>query len=186
MPFFNAAADRVVKLTAANVVTAAGPTTVAANTIVPVDTTANAVGITLPTSPPEGSRIVLKHITQGGANVVTVTAGGSAKFNKADGSTSKTLVLLNQAMNLQYAATAALWYVVSEDMPLLAMDTRYVARVASTTAALVAVANDINTADKYIGKMVFNATTGKPVYATGTTAASVWKDAVGVLAHTPV
>jgi hypothetical protein len=107
------------------VVTAAGPTTVAVNTIVPVDTTSNTVAITLPTAPADGSRIVLKHIIQGGTNSVTITPGGSDKFNKAGGSTTKTLVLLNQAINMQYAATPALWYVTAEDQPLLAMDARY-------------------------------------------------------------
>lgn len=56
----------------------------------------------------------------------------------------------------------------------------------STTAALAAVANAINTGGKFAGKMVFNTTTGKPVWAVGPLAADVWKDATGATAHTPI
>jgi hypothetical protein len=57
----------------------------------------------------------------------------------------------------------------------------------STTAALAAVGNAINTTGKYQGKMVFNSTTNILVVAVGSTAASVWANAgTGVTAHTPV
>lgn len=114
-------------LTNAAVVTAVGPTTVAANTIVPVDTTSNAVGLTLPTAPADGTRIVAKLVTQGGTNAVTITRGGSTDvFNKAGGLTTATLSLLNQAISLQYAATPAIWYVTTAETPLAATDLRYV------------------------------------------------------------
>lgn len=58
--------------------------------------------------------------------------------------------------------------------------------ITATTAQLEDIAADINVLYKYTGKQVFNTTLNKPVYATGSTAASVWNDAVGVLAHTPV
>lgn len=58
--------------------------------------------------------------------------------------------------------------------------------VTSTTAALEAVGNAINTTNKYAGKRAFNTTTGKPVYATGAAAADVWVDATGATAHTPI
>jgi hypothetical protein len=56
----------------------------------------------------------------------------------------------------------------------------------STTAALAAIANAVNTTGKYKGKMVFNETTGILVVAADTTAAAVWKNAgSGATAHTP-
>lgn len=55
-----------------------------------------------------------------------------------------------------------------------------------TTAELAAIGNAINTIGKYAGRFVFNATTSKPVWAVGTTAAAVWVDATGATAHTPV
>ena len=59
--------------------------------------------------------------------------------------------------------------------------------VTSTTAALAALANAINTsARKEAGFMVFNTTTNKPVWAVGNTDASVWVDATGATAHTPI
>lgn len=57
----------------------------------------------------------------------------------------------------------------------------------STTAALAAVGNAINTSGKYAGKLVFNTTTGILVVANGALAADTWKNAgTGVVAHTPV
>jgi len=57
----------------------------------------------------------------------------------------------------------------------------------STTAALAAVGNAINTTGKYKGKLVFNDTTDMLVVAKDSLAASVWKNAgTGVTAHTPV
>lgn len=59
-------------------------------------------------------------------------------------------------------------------------------RVTSTTAALAAIGNAINTVDKYVGKPVFNTTTSKTVYAVGATAGALWLDHAGATAHTPV
>ena len=60
------------------------------------------------------------------------------------------------------------------------------APVVSTTAALDAIGNAINTTGKLVGKEVFNTTTGLPVWAVGTTAGALWVDATGGTAHTPV
>lgn len=57
--------------------------------------------------------------------------------------------------------------------------------VLSTTAALAAVANAINTTGKFAGKQVLNQTTNKPVWAVDGTAAGLWKDATGTTAHSP-
>lgn len=56
----------------------------------------------------------------------------------------------------------------------------------STTAALAAIGNAVNTSGKYAGKHYFNTTTNKPVWATGSSAGSTWVDATGTVAHTPV
>lgn len=59
-------------------------------------------------------------------------------------------------------------------------------QLTATTAELEDETHSINTSEKWIGKQVFNTTTGKPVYAVGTLAVDAWNDAVGALAHTPV
>ena len=57
---------------------------------------------------------------------------------------------------------------------------------AYTTAALVAIGNIINTSnDKIVGYMLFNVTTGKPVWSLGPNANSLWVDATGATVHTP-
>lgn len=57
----------------------------------------------------------------------------------------------------------------------------------STTAALAAVGNAVNTTGKFKGKQVFNETTGILVIAADASAASVWKNAgTGATAHSPV
>lgn len=56
----------------------------------------------------------------------------------------------------------------------------------STTAALAAIGNAINTTGKFEGKQVFNSTTKILVVAVGPAAADVWANAgTGVTAHTP-
>ena len=55
-----------------------------------------------------------------------------------------------------------------------------------TTANLADVSATVNTVGKVLGKVVYNTTTNTPVWADGATAASVWVDATGSTAHTPV
>lgn len=63
----------------------------------------------------------------------------------------------------------------------------YVGQATSGTAALAAIGNAINTADKYLGKTVFNTNTAKLLVALGSTAGSVWANAAtGATEHTPV
>lgn len=56
----------------------------------------------------------------------------------------------------------------------------------ATTAELADIGDVVNTTYKFPGKQVFNTTTGKPVFATGTGAADAWVNADGTTAHTPV
>tara|TARA_R110000851_G_scaffold4635_1_gene18866 strand:- start:22 stop:2289 length:2268 start_codon:yes stop_codon:yes gene_type:complete len=56
----------------------------------------------------------------------------------------------------------------------------------TTTAALADIANEINTMGKYDGKQVYNADTNFPLWASGSAASSVWRDATASTAHTPV
>ncbi len=56
----------------------------------------------------------------------------------------------------------------------------------STTAALAAIGNAINTTNKFAGKVVINTTSGAIVTANGATAAATWLALDGTTAHTPV
>lgn len=105
--------------------------TAAVSDFVPVDTTSGNVTITLPTAPADKSRIAVKHVIQGGTNTVSINCGGSDLFNKSGGSSSISLSLVNQAVTLQYSASPALWYVISDDMPLGSLDARYARLTAS-------------------------------------------------------
>jgi hypothetical protein len=91
---------------------------------IPVDTSGGNVTITLPSAPTNNTRVEIKminttvNVTNGyGNNIVTFSTGGSDVFNKASGPTSGYLTLLNQAVMLQYAASPAIWYVQSDDLP---------------------------------------------------------------------
>jgi len=135
-----------------HIVVALNPTAVktanynaAVNDFVPVNTTSGAIVITLPTTPADQSQIGIKHIIQGGTNIVTINAGGSDVFNKAGGSTSLTLPLVNQGLLLLYKS--GIWYVVSDDLPLSALDTRYTVSPAftGTPTAPTPSANDNST-----------------------------------------
>jgi hypothetical protein len=121
-----------------------GAYTAAAGDLVPVDTTSAAVTVTLPSAPADKTRVAVKHVIQGGTNAVTIAAGGSDVFNKAGGSTSLTLTLLNQSVSLQYKATGGIWYVVADDEPLSALDARFL-RAANSLSELSGTASTART-----------------------------------------
>jgi len=55
----------------------------------------------------------------------------------------------------------------------------------ATTAELEDITSDVNTKGKYDGKPQYSTATNKPLWASGGTAADVWRDAQGVTQHTP-
>lgn len=113
-----------------------------ANDYVPVDTTSGTVTVTLPSAPADGVRVGVKHVIQGGTNAVTVARGGSDVFNKAGGSTSLSLPLLNQGFILQYKASTGIWYAQSGDTPLSQLDARFLALTAVDTDTALAANSD--------------------------------------------
>lgn len=54
-----------------------------------------------------------------------------------------------------------------------------------TTAELANAADAINTQNKKVGRMVWNSTTGVPVWADGPLPTDTWSGADGVADHTP-
>lgn len=120
--------------------------TAVAGDLVPIDATSTAVTITLSTAPVDKSRITVKKLDSS-SNIVTVQAGGGDVFNKASGSTSVTLSLQNQAVSLQYMASSAIWYVVSDDLPLSSLNTTYVAKSAFIVTVSKARGGDYCTLD---------------------------------------
>jgi hypothetical protein len=109
--------------------------TASAGDFVPVDTTGGAVTITLPAAPADRTLIEVKHVIQGGTNAVTVACGGSDVFNRAGGATSFTLPTLAQGALLQYKSSAALWYVLADDLALSQLDARFATAAQGTLAA---------------------------------------------------
>ena len=101
-----------------------------------------------------------------GTHVVTVTWSGRTVY-------TKTVVLSgDQGVILDVSPT------VQQQLAVGAPET-------STTAALNAIGNAINTTNKYTGKQVWNTTTGILCVADGATAASTWSEADGTVEHTP-
>jgi len=95
----------------------------AANEYVPIDTSSGTVQVTLPTTPADGTVVVVKRVA-GATNLGTVVTGGSDVFNVSGGSTTATVTLLNQHYTFTYRATGAIWYVESS-FSLSSLDTRY-------------------------------------------------------------
>jgi hypothetical protein len=115
----------------------------AAGDFVPVDTTAGSRTITLPTAPPDGTRVAVKHVIQGGTNTVTINCGGSDVINKAAGAVTATLLLLAQGMIFHYQASTHIWYIEADDLALAQLDAhndaRYDAAGVASSAVLAAV-----------------------------------------------
>jgi hypothetical protein len=97
--------------------------TAAAGDLVVADTSASAFAVTLPSAPADKTAIAVKLIAAG--NTLTINPGGSDVFNKAGGSTSLTLTLVNQGYLLTYKASSGIWYVLTDDLPLGQLDSRY-------------------------------------------------------------
>ena len=81
----------------------------AAGDLVPVDTTTQAVTITLPNAPADKTQVAVELITQGGSNAATVACAGSDVFSKTGGPTTLTLPLPGQGTWLEYTAAAGIW-----------------------------------------------------------------------------
>lgn len=104
---------------------AASPYAAAAGDFVPVDTTAGNVQITFPTAPVDNALLAIKHVIQGGTNVVNLVLGGSDVFNKAGGAATGSLALSNQGIICLYKASSAIWYVIADDLSLSQLDLRF-------------------------------------------------------------
>lgn len=140
--------------------------TAAVGDFVPCDTnTTGAFTVTLPTAPADLSQIAVKMILQASTNVITIAAGGSGVFNKAGGSTTLTLSLLNQGVILQYKSSSAIWYVLADDLALSQLDTRYNNTSGNgITVTGVSVAIDTSvTVDKTTSQTLTNKTLTAPV-----------------------
>lgn len=92
---------------------------------VPVDCSAGSFTLQLPTTPPDGVNIGCKMILTSSTNSILIKTGGSDAFNKAGGSATLQIILLNQGMTLQYKATTGIWYVTSDNLALSTLDARY-------------------------------------------------------------
>ncbi len=116
-----------------------------ANDLVPVDTTGANRIVNLPTAPADAAIVGVKHVIQGGTNIVTINTGGSDVFNKAGGSTSVTLPFANEGYLFQYKASTGIWYIISNDIPLTALDARFVQQGAAGAITNAMLAGSITT-----------------------------------------
>lgn len=106
--------------------------TATANQMISADATGAAFAITLPTTPPVGTQVMVKKVDTS-TNLVTINAGGTAHFDTSTGSNSTTLTLPNQAKTFQYSS--GVWVTASDDLSLTQLDTHYDARYTPMFAA---------------------------------------------------
>ncbi len=85
------------------------------------------------------------------------------------------------AAGLRWTGSALLAY-----RPTPAVERHVAINDSATTGQLASAADRVNTQDKYAGKMVWNATTARPVWASGGVSTSTWVDSTGAVLHTPV
>jgi hypothetical protein len=114
-----------------------------------------------------------------GTEIVEITKGGLKMKERADHAGTPT------------ATWAELWLNDDAAQKMLFTDDAgadfVLNTVSETTTNLASITAEINTsASKHAGQMVWNSTTGAPVWAAGAADGSVWVDATGATAHTPV
>lgn len=156
--------------------------TAVAGDLVPCNTTSGSFTITLPSAPANNSRILIKHIIQGGTNIVSIVCSGSDVFNKTGGGTTITLSLLNQGYTFQYS-TIGIWIVTASDYSLGSLDSRFLATTQLGSSVLEADATNFVTGvstinpyyrnkeagGKYLSWNFTNGTTGWSSSGSGTT-----------------
>lgn len=88
-----------------------------AGDLIPCDNTGGSFTVTLPTAPTDRTLVCVKLVLQTGSNTISIATGGSDVLNKAGGSTSYSISLLNESVLLQYNTTASVWTILSDDIP---------------------------------------------------------------------
>lgn len=106
------------------------------NSLVPVDTTAGAVTVTLPSAPTDRTVVAVIMVKQGGSNAVTVACSGTDVFQVAGGATTATISSVLTGAMWQYSAAAGIWYELS------APGTSAVSSVFGRTGAVAAQSGD--------------------------------------------
>jgi hypothetical protein len=97
-----------------------------AGDLVPWDLSGGSYIQTLPAVPADKTVVAAKIIvTPNSTNTLTIASAGSDVFNKAGGSTTLTLLGANRGVLLQYDVLTGIWTVLSDDLPLSFLDTRY-------------------------------------------------------------
>jgi hypothetical protein len=155
----------------------------------PIEITSTAVTLTVPLLLPAATTSIPSLRIPHGAAPSSPTNGDmwlttAGLFLRVNGATYGPYAALNTLVT-GFAAAAG---VPSASDTLLQMLQKLAGNnvITSTTAALEAIGNAINTANKVTGRMVFNTTTNSPAWSVGATAGSVWVDATGATVHTPV
>lgn len=104
--------------------------------LIPVDLSSQSVTVTLPSAPADKAQVAVKVVTVGASRSLTVATSGSDVFHKSGGPTTLPYSLVNQGAVLQYKASGAIWYVLSDSTPLADLDSRYVAAVTAADSTI--------------------------------------------------
>lgn len=156
-----------------------------------------ATGGTITVKNPQG---VTLSVTVTGSGSFTKSGGGSASFpesitgDESFTTTSDgdfTLSIKYRGREVAAAPDATLAVTLRAGCQLIispspdAGFTQEPGSLATTTTALNAIGNAVNTTGKYEGKVLFNTTTSKLVVATGGAAGDTWKSCDAVTTYTP-
>jgi hypothetical protein len=94
------------------------------------DTSGGSLTVTLPLAPAANTTIGIKQVATSGSSTTTVACSGSDVLNKYGGATTMVLTLSGQGATVAYRS--GVWLIVSDDLPLAQLDTRYAATAGGT------------------------------------------------------
>lgn len=158
-------------------------------------------GGTIQINNPSGVTLAVAITPVAGAATFLKSGGGTASFPESVTAASETFTTTSDGQYTLSVKYAGVEVAASPDgtylvelrngclfaiSPTPDLGFEFFAPSTTTSAALEAVGNAINTTGKYTGKLVWNTTTGLPLWADGPAAADTWSLATGVATHSPI
>lgn len=107
------------------------------NEYVLVDTTSGNITVTLPQAPPNGTKVGIRMVLQGGSNTITAVSQSGDFIGRPgfSNTTNPAAVIINTGTVYEYYSASTVWIVNSTAATINVLDTRYLVAASTPTVA---------------------------------------------------